>query len=350
MRGTGAVRPISTGMFRWMQRPERRDVGWTLLELLIALAIIGVIAAIAVPIFLSQDARAEQAVLESNLASAYSLLYAAGYEDGTVLPSTFPAGETVEIGDAGSFTANYTLTVFGNSNSTICVQGQTPSGLQMMGDAGGVREGVCTPPFTYLDTAFTAGSNFETLAPTLDNRLGDPVFTATGNLPEGVEFDSSTGTFTGPAEAEWLFQAVQVAAGGNHTCVLTTVGTVKCWGDNTDGQLGDGTNNGGIDAVDVVGLPETAIQIAAGYDHTCAITQTGGAYCWGNNGDGQLGNGSTTSSNTAVQVSGYASGASKIAAGGDTTCLISDSGALSCFGDGATGNWATERTATAAPP
>jgi alpha-tubulin suppressor-like RCC1 family protein len=86
-----------------------------------------------------------------------------------------------------------------------------------------------------------------------------------------------------------LETAVQtVAAGSNHSCALTTSGAVKCWGDNTRGQLGDGTTTNHTTAEEVHGL--SAVQaIAGGLEHTCALTTAGGAACWGANLAGQLG-------------------------------------------------------------
>jgi hypothetical protein len=78
-----------------------------------------------------------------------------------------------------------------------------------------------------------------------------------------------------------------------HRCALMATGTVKCWGSNERAQLGDGTTIDRSTPVDVVGLTAGAISISAGGDHTCAVTRTGGAKCWGTNGNGQLGDGTT---------------------------------------------------------
>ena len=84
-----------------------------------------------------------------------------------------------------------------------------------------------------------------------------------------------------------------IASSGNHNCALTSVGGVKCWGLNDHGQLGDGTKTTSATPVDVVGLHGPAAAIATGPFHTCAVLRSGGIDCWGSNGAGQLGDGTT---------------------------------------------------------
>jgi len=86
-----------------------------------------------------------------------------------------------------------------------------------------------------------------------------------------------------------------------HSCGVTAGGNAFCWGDNSSGQLGDGTTGGRVSPVPVAGGLTFAV-VSAGGDHTCGATPSGGVYCWGDNLFGQLGSGTTVTSLTPVRV------------------------------------------------
>ena len=143
---------------------------------------------------------------------------------------------------------------------------------------------------------------------------------------------------------------VEVAAGGSHTCARLDTGAVRCWGANTYGQLGyANTQTIGDDespaAAGDVPLGGLAVQISAGGSHTCAVLESGAVRCWGGNLGGQLGYGNVTTigdNETPASAGDVDLGgtAQAIAAGDGHTCAILTSGVLRCWGvndDGATG-------------
>lgn len=128
-----------------------------------------------------------------------------------------------------------------------------------------------------------------------------------------------------------------ITAGGTHTCALKA-GYAYCWGNDGYGQIGNGGTNTNVTTPSRVSTITSVSDITAGGYHTCAIT-SGRAYCWGRNADGQLGVGTTTNSGTPLAVSSPgalgSAGVSAISGGDTHTCLVADGNAY-CFGNGST--------------
>lgn len=107
-----------------------------------------------------------------------------------------------------------------------------------------------------------------------------------------------------PLKSLGISHAAEVAAGDGHTCVRFSGGTVSCFGGDYFGQLGDGTTSHGDGTpIAVTGLTGVA-EISARGDHSCALRTTGQVLCWGDNGDGQLGDGTTANRSAPVAVLG----------------------------------------------
>jgi hypothetical protein len=142
------------------------------------------------------------------------------------------------------------------------------------------------------------------------------------------ESRSCSGTAT-----DELYDAISLATGGNHTCAVLETGRVMCWGANGSGQLGDGTNASRDLPVDVVGLSSGFSAVSAGASHTCAVSDTGSLKCWGSNFYGQLGNGTTgPSSMVPVDVTGLTAAVTALSLGGGHTCALLSSGGVRCWG------------------
>jgi alpha-tubulin suppressor-like RCC1 family protein len=149
-----------------------------------------------------------------------------------------------------------------------------------------------------------------------------------GQLGDGTTISSPT-----PVDVVGLSAGVAaLAAGGYHACALTIEGGVKCWGNNTYGQLGDGTTSDSSSPVDVVGLASGVASVSAGNSHSCAATTTGDVKCWGRNNYGQLGDGTSNDSAAPVDVAGFASGAAAVSAADAYSCAVTTTGGVKCWG------------------
>jgi hypothetical protein len=127
---------------------------------------------------------------------------------------------------------------------------------------------------------------------------------------------------------------VAISTSQSHTCALTTGGGVKCWGHNGFGELGNGHTKNRHTPVDVSGLATGVMAITTGYHYSCALTTSGGVKCWGTNFYGQLGDGTYQERHIPVDVAGLASGVASISttAGWFTCALTTNAGAM-CWGN-----------------
>ena len=152
-------------------------------------------------------------------------------------------------------------------------------------------------------------------------------------------------------DMEWSFS--QITIGYGHTCALTNEGKAYCWGLNNHGQLGNNsTTNSRIPVAVQMPAGVSFKSIAAGYYHTCAFTTTGQAYCWGRGGSGQLGNNSTTNSSipVAVQMPAGVARFQSITAGGEYTCALTNEGKAYCWGQGSNGQLGNNSTTNSSIP
>jgi alpha-tubulin suppressor-like RCC1 family protein len=163
-----------------------------------------------------------------------------------------------------------------------------------------------------------------------------------GRNDDGQLGDGTTTDRSNPVRVIRLTDASAISAGASHSCIALSDGQVECWGSNHYGQLGDGTTTDSSTPVPVGGITN-ASSVSAGADHSCALLSDGTVKCWGRNNAGQLGNGTTTDSSTPVSVSTITT-AIAISAGDYQTCALLSAGTVECWGlnhDGQLGNGAT---------
>ena len=210
-------------------------------------------------------------------------------------------------------------------------------GVECWGDNnfGGLGDGTTTDRWTPGDvigltggvSAISAGG-LQTCALTSGGGIKCWGRNDNGQLGDGTTTERLT-----PVDVSGLTSGIRAISSGEfHTCGLTVSGGVKCWGWNSHGELGDGTDTQRNMPVDVVGLMGGIRAIAAGADHACALSSVGGVKCWGWNHYGELGDGTTTDRWTPVDVSGLTVGISAIAAGEGYTCALTSTGGVKCWG------------------
>lgn len=236
--------------------------------------------------------------------------------------ATLPPGD---VGSAYSYDLNQLLSVTGDSNFLVSgvswsvTAGGLPSGLNL---SGGLISG--TPSSKNL-----SGSTFQVQA-SYKTKSGQQSYTIVVNGQP--------------------LTVTQVVGGMSYTCAITTLGGAKCWGDNSFGQLGNGTLAASPSPVDVVGLTSGVAQLSAGPMGMCAVTTTGAAKCWGSNQYGQLGTGDNATRTVPTNVANLSSSVAQISAGANASCAVTTSGALFCWGANNNGQLGDGSTTSHATP
>jgi len=153
-----------------------------------------------------------------------------------------------------------------------------------------------------------------------------------GSDNDGQIGDGLTGVDAkSPRMVKSLSDPQYVSNGGSDNCALVPNSGAWCWGYNGYGELGNGTTTSSNLPVAVSGLPLNLAQISAGFEHTCALLKNGTVQCWGQNNHGQLGNGSTSNSTTPVPVTGL-TGVVQVAVADSATCALTNAGGVWCWG------------------
>lgn len=226
-------------------------------------------------------------------------------------------------------------------------------GLGIDGRTGAAPDSVCFPPTEDIEEppctlppkrmlrpelsflSISAGGNFG-CGVTMDRELYCWGSNELGQLGNGKK---AAGEIPGPATVK-SERFTAVSAGAAHACALNLVGTAYCWGDDSQGQLGDHRELNSTTPIPVADTTLSFKAISAGFAHTCAITQTGQAYCWGDGSNGQVGTGQGQDSDVPVLVGGGATFIA-IAAGGRHTCGVTNDGNMLCWGENSNGQLGT---------
>lgn len=252
--------------------------------------------------------------------------------DGTTSLHDLPAPVT-----GGDYFINLSV-----ANSSACAI-TTMGVLKCWGDniSGNLGDG--TTVFKTSPTTIDAGVTYNQISAGSSHTCG---ITNTGQLKcWGTNTYGKLGTgnvtnYNTPTAIDVGTTYSMVSVGSTHTCAVTTSGILKCWGGADFGAVGNGVASGSVTTPTVIDSGTSYMQISAGEQMTCGVTQAGAIKCWGLNTNGRLGVGTMTSAvsvPTQVNMPAEALPASVISTGSGTTCAISNGGKLWCWGEGQEG-------------
>ncbi|MDA8765692.1 putative Ig domain-containing protein, partial [Candidatus Poseidoniales archaeon] len=237
---------------------------------------------------------------------------------------------------------NITLTVYhtmttatpsttGGTATTWGISPSLPSGMSFdsaTGAISGTPENLQTTAATYTVWANNSGGDF---SDQINITINDYPPVPLNYFGDDITLDYNQ-TMTPIGDFE--LRPDLMAAGEDHSCAIKDDGTVRCWGEGANGRLGYGgsTDKNSPTATSSLGTGRTAIDITAGGDHTCAVLDDGSVMCWGANTWGQLGDGTTTSRTSPTQTLSLGRPAVAVEAGMFFTCALLDNGSVSCWG------------------
>ncbi|GGR18131.1 RCC1 domain-containing protein [Deinococcus ruber] len=191
-----------------------------------------------------------------------------------------------------------------------------------------------------------AGGTYHSLALTSGGTVQSWGFNGLGDLGNGTTTDSTV-----PVTVSGLTKVVAVASGSVHSLALKADGTVQSWGDNSKGQLGNGTTTSSTVPVTVSGLTDVVAVASGGGNHSLALKADGTVLSWGENSSGQLGNGTTITSTVPVTVSGLTNVVA-VASGAGHSLVLKTDGTVQSWGSntgGQLGNGASPKADSSYP-
>jgi alpha-tubulin suppressor-like RCC1 family protein len=264
--------------------------------------------------------------------------------DGSTVATQSTPQLAVGLADAASIGLGDAHSCAVRAGGTAVCWGSNVSGQVGNGDTltfGGIN--MPTPVMDLTDAVVVRGGLAHTCA-----SVSDDTMKCWGRNSAGQLGDATVTRRTTPVNVWLLSDVAAIATGSEHSCAVLGDGTVRCWGENGRGQLGDGGRTDANMPVPVTSMAG-AIDLAAGSTHTCALRMDGSVWCWGENTSGQLGTDmgglGTPDSLVPVQVVRL-DDAIAIAAGFDSTCAIRSGGAAVCWGDNTDGRLGTGTAAS----
>ncbi|MFY9227927.1 MAG: prepilin-type N-terminal cleavage/methylation domain-containing protein [Candidatus Microsaccharimonas sp.] len=313
--------------------------GFTIVELLIVIVVIGILATLAVVGYGGIQQRAGDAVIQSDLQSAATQLENAKTTNSDRYPSS---ADDVKKSSTTTFSYSYDA----GTNSYCLTATSSQNGVPVYhidSETKTVQAGACPTVSVVASQIQTATNTGCSLISSQLYCWGDSTYGQLGDGGSGSSIVAVPVLTTGVLSGKTITAVASNGSGGYHTCAIAD-GEAYCWGNATlAGKLGNNsTANSNVPvAVSTSGVlaGKTVTQITVNVYHSCAVAD-GAAYCWGDNANSRFGNGGTTNSlvPTPVSTSGVLAGktVTALAAGEHHSCAIAD-GAAYCWGAGSLG-------------
>lgn len=307
---------------------NKKNLGFTIVELLVVIVVIGILAALTAVTYTGITSRARAAALQADLKQSATQLEIYHLNSGTFpVDTSILSASNDTTYDYNLIDGTYYLTA-SSSNLAYCITSINPTPV----------EGECVLPAPYFVTvdagdyhgcSVASDSNIYCWGYNSYGQLGDNS-TTNGLVPVAV---NTSGVLSGKT-------INSVTSGGYHTCAIDSDGHLYCWGRNNYGQLGNSsfTNSLVPVAVNTSGVlsGKTITSVSGSSTHTCALDSDGYVYCWGDNSRGELGNNSTATSSVpvAVNTSGALNGKTVLAisVGYYHTCAVASDNKAYCWG------------------
>lgn len=316
-----------------MTKHLSKQTGFTIVELLVVIVVIGILAAITIVSYTGITSRAAITTLKSDLKNASTKL-----SMNNVTDSTYPANaDALPKSEGTVYAYNQTVTSYCLSATSVKSGNST---FHISSATGAIEEGDCTLKWKQIvaggaqscaiganDLAYCWGYND-------DGQLGNGSIDSS-NVPVAV---NNAGALNGKT-------IKSIAVTGSHACAIASDNLAYCWGTNWFGELGDNSDNPSLVPVAVnmtngvsALYGKTVKSIVVGGDHTCAIASDDLVYCWGGNNWGQLGNNDVSGEEKHVPVAAYTAGIlngktiKSIVAGYYNTCVIASDNLVYCWG------------------
>jgi prepilin-type N-terminal cleavage/methylation domain-containing protein len=291
--------------------------GFTIIELLVVIVIIGILAAVTITSYLGTQANARDTSVLSDIDTMDSIQtnYAVKTMNNTVAGRAYYSGNGYDA-TLGFTPSNGDVIDVVVGSTDYCIRGYNPNGTK-----------------NSIFNAYTEESS-----PGVCGYL--------------TPSPAAIAAYTGPKV--WT----QISAGLYHTCAVASNGKAYCWGNNGNGQLGNASNSQSNVpvAVNTSGVlsGKTIIAISTGAYHSCAIASDYKAYCWGRDSDGALGDNVGSNSNVpvAVSTSGVLSGKTilSISSGLDDSCVVASDNKVYCWGNNDSGQLGNNATGQSLAP